>query len=247
MSATTTNDSKSRICQGEIFYIMPYGETSDSTTFYGGRPAIVISNDMVNEYNGVVSVIFLTRHLLNKLPTHVSINATPQRSWAICDQITTVSKKRIGKYIGQCSQYEMESIKKAICVAISTDIGNLNTKNIEETLKLYAENLKAGATDDEISEYPIEDFETPESETLSVDTKPNPVPAETLKATESVKSKETDSKSVPENSKSADAYPIDKQNTDRSVEQSTDIIKIQTERDIYKNMYEQLLGKIIDR
>lgn len=247
MSATTTNDSKSRICQGEIFYIMPYGETSDSTTFYGGRPAIVISNDMVNEYNGVVSVIFLTRHLLNKLPTHVSINATPQRSWAICDQITTVSKKRIGKYIGQCSQYEMENIKKAVCVAISTDIDNLNTKSIEETLTLYAENLKAGATDDEISEYPIEDFETPESETLSVETKPNPAPAKTLKAAESVKSKETDNKSVPENSKSVDTNSVDKQNTNCFVEQSADIIKIQTERDIYKNMYEQLLGKIINK
>lgn len=217
MSATTSINSRSRICQGEIFYIMPYGETSDNTTFYGGRPAIIISNDMINEYNGVVSVIYLTRHIINKLPTHVVINATTQRSWAICDQITTVSKKRIGKYVGQCSQFEMENIRKAIGVSFTVDAEYLKNKNIEEALKLYAENLKAGATEDEISEYPVEDFETPEPET---ETKTEPKQSKTEEPIAAV------------------VNPVN--------DNTADLIRLQIERDTYKNMYEQLLGKLID-
>lgn len=216
MSATTSVNSKSRICQGEIFYIMPYGETPDTSTFYGGRPAIIISNDMINEYNGVVSVIYLTRHILNKLPTHVMINATTQRSWAICDQITTVSKKRIGKYVGQCSQFEIENIRKAIGVSLTTDTEYLKNKNIEEALKLYADNLKASATEDEISEYPVEDFETPEPE--------------------------AEIKTEPKQSKTKE--PIT-ETTEPVNDNAADIIRLQIERDTYKNMYEQLLSKLI--
>lgn len=233
MSATTSVNSKSRICQGEIFYIMPYGETADTSTFYGGRPAIIISNDMINEYNGVVSVIYLTRHLLNKLPTHVVINATTQRSWAICDQISTVSKKRIGKYVGQCSQFEMESIKKAISVALSADINDFKSKNIEEVLKLYAENLKAGATDDEISEYPVEDFETPDREKLKLE-KTN-IPDKSL-SDHDVNEKPAANNNGNENL--TDIEYID--------EKTANIIRLQAERDTYKNMYEQLLSRLIN-
>lgn len=224
MSATTSVNSKNRVCQGEIFYIMPEGEMPDENTFYGGRPAVIVSNDMINEYNGVVSVVYLTTHPAELLPTYVPINKTTRNSWAICDQITTVSKRRIGKFVAQCSSHEMENIQKAIALAITSDIANFSRKNAESLLKLWSEAIANSATTDEISEYPLEDFETPDKEA-----KPTDKPADEIEL------KPDTAVSVPSAVTPAptnmDAYAA--------------CIKMQAERDTYKEMYEQLLTRIL--
>lgn len=216
MSATTKIISKNRICQGEIFYVMPEGETPDADTFYGGRPAVIVSNDMLNEFKGVVTVAFLTRHTREHLPTDVKIMATTVPSWAVCDQLTTVSKRRIGKYIGQCSQIEMENIKQAIAICLTMDIDNLNRKNIESALELWKANLQETSTTDEITEYPIEDFET----------------------------KDTDEKENKKTIELTKNNTNEKQN-DVAIDITVmpEYIKLLAERDVYKSMVEKLLVK----
>lgn len=226
MSATTRILSKSRIAQGEIFYIMPLGEQPDHDTFYGGRPAVVISNDMINEFNGVVSVIYLTTNPSENLPTHVAVNATMRKSWAICDQITTVSKKRIGKYVGQLNTKELEDVKRAICTTLLIDYTDINKKSIEDMLNAWSEAIKRTATTDEISEYPVEDFETAE-----------PQPDE--KQTTSVS---TEAKTTPQ-----------KQTIIPQIDNITDIttspeyIKLLAERDIFKSLYTDLMKNMLSK
>lgn len=225
MSATTPVNAKSRVCQGEIFYIMPEGEIPDENTFYGGRPAVIVTNDMINEYNGVISVVYLTTHPAEQLPTFVPISKTAKKSWAICDQVTTVSKRRIGKYVAQCSQKEMENIQKAIALTFTMDVAEFHRKNVEDTLKIWGDLIARSATSDEISEYPLEDFETPDENVQSADDSAVGIPASLDTAV-----------SVPvptmPNTANTDAYVA--------------CIKLQAERDTYKSMYEELLTRLIN-
>jgi mRNA interferase MazF len=127
MNANRTN-SERRVCRGEIYYVVPEGESaSDSSTFVGGRPAVIISNDMNNEMQGLVEVAYLTTHPRNNLPTNVIIMATGIKSTVICDQIYTVSKKRIGKYVNQCTMSEMKKINDALALGLAL---NFNEKSV---------------------------------------------------------------------------------------------------------------------
>lgn len=173
MAAVTPLLSKTRIMQGEIYYIMPQGEIADPNVFFGGRPAIIMSNDMINEYKGVVDVIWLTTHPKEQLPTYVEIKETNKKSYAVCDEPTTVSKLRIGKYIGQCSTQELQEIQSALALTFTAEINQLSKKSIESILLKWQENMQKTMTTDEISEYPVEDFETPD-EPVVVQTAPQP-------------------------------------------------------------------------
>lgn len=52
------------------------------------------------------------------MPTHVRIKSSPIPSIALCEQIETVYKKRIGKYLAKATMDEMKQIDKALAVSI---------------------------------------------------------------------------------------------------------------------------------
>ena len=53
----------------------------------GGRPAVVVSNDMCNRYSPVITVVFLTTREKKDLPTHVQIKSSRYDSTALCEQV----------------------------------------------------------------------------------------------------------------------------------------------------------------
>lgn len=103
--------------RGDIFYIAPYYAVGSEQ--HSGRPAIIVSNDMNNKYSETFEVVFLTTKEKPPLPTHVKILSTPRESIALCEQIDTVAKERIGDYYGSISESEMEAINKALAESIN--------------------------------------------------------------------------------------------------------------------------------
>lgn len=103
--------------RGEIYYIYQSGSEQESEQV-AGRPAIIVSNNKGNEFSPVVEVVFLTTKEKSTLPTHVEILSCKRPSIALCEQINTISKSRIGKYNGECTDEEMHKIDKAICVSV---------------------------------------------------------------------------------------------------------------------------------
>lgn len=83
--------------RGEIFFINE-GESSGSEQG-GARPGIIVSNDVGNKHAPIVEVVYLTSREKKLMPTHVRIKSSPIPSIALCEQIETVYKKRIGKYL----------------------------------------------------------------------------------------------------------------------------------------------------
>ena len=120
--------------RGEIFYIRNDSEYSGNVQG-GGRPAVIISNDIGNNAGPVLEIVYLTTQEKKPLPTHVKINSSKYPSTVLCEQIDTVNKDKVGGYIGQCSMAEMKRIDAALAVSIG--IGT-NIKG-NELVKKWAE------------------------------------------------------------------------------------------------------------
>lgn len=112
--------SNYQIRRGDIFYIVWYGEPVGSEQG-SGRPAIIVSNDMNNEFSGTVEIVYLTTRPKKYIPTHATINSTGQTSTVLCEQVTTISKDRLGNYIGHCTDEEMQDIGNAIRISLGLD------------------------------------------------------------------------------------------------------------------------------
>ena len=86
--------------RGEIYYIeSTYRETGSEQR--GGRPAVIVSNDKNNENSEVVEVVYMTTKPKNDLPTNVFIRSALSPSTVLCEQVNSVSTKRIGTLIGK--------------------------------------------------------------------------------------------------------------------------------------------------
>lgn len=102
--------------RGEIYYVSPsYTETT--TEIWSGRPAIIVSNNQNNKYSNNVMVVYLTTKPKGNYPTNVPINATGIPSTALCDQVNTVAKERLGDNCHICSTKEMESVDAGLKAA----------------------------------------------------------------------------------------------------------------------------------
>ena len=176
------------VYRGDIFYIQNTNNNVGSEQ-NSGRPAIIVSNDMGNQYAPVVSVVYLTTQEKKPLPTHVKV-VCKQESTALCEQIYTVAKERIGDFICTASEEEMKQIDVALTASLGIKLGstpsplNMSNKEVEE-MQHYINKLKC-----ELSE------------------------------------------------KQTEIDHLSSGTTD------ADTLKISVERELYKNLYEQLLNKL---
>ncbi|MBO4284282.1 MAG: type II toxin-antitoxin system PemK/MazF family toxin [Clostridia bacterium] len=126
--------------RGEIYCIdREFNEVGSEMR--AGRPAIIVSNDTGNENAEIVEVVWLTTQPKKDLPTHVAIRSTKYKSTALCEQITTVAKKRIGEYCGTCTDNEMIAVENAMMISLGIDYGDGD---------YYAEEEDAPSNSDEL-------------------------------------------------------------------------------------------------
>ena len=111
------------VYRGDIFYINKSGYAVGSEQ-ESGRPAVIVSNDTGNVNSTCVEIVYLTTQKKDKayLPTHVSVVARV-KSTAICEQIFTVSKERLGEYVRSCTEKEMKAIDKALMISLGIEVG----------------------------------------------------------------------------------------------------------------------------
>lgn len=93
----------------------------------GHRPVLVIQNDIGNRYSPTVIVaIITTRTTKANIPTHHWLDDTcglPKGSMVELEQIRTIDKKRLKKFVGGASWKDMAEIDKKI--KISLGIGKI--------------------------------------------------------------------------------------------------------------------------
>lgn len=112
---------KQQIMRGDVYYAyLDYGIGSEQS---GYRPVLVIQNNIGNRFSPTIIVTSLTGKIKGKktLPTHHVLNSPNQLempSIVLAEQITTIDKKRLNRYIGNIGSTEMEKVDKVLAISI---------------------------------------------------------------------------------------------------------------------------------
>lgn len=90
----------------------------------GKRPVLIISNDIGNKHSPTVIVAPITSrvHTKAKLPTHTLIKdfeGLDKNSIILLEQIRTIDKQRLRKYVGMLSAVIMARSDKALAISVS--------------------------------------------------------------------------------------------------------------------------------
>lgn len=116
--------------RGEIYYI--HKKDTTGAEIMKGRPGVIVSNNSLNTHSELVEVVFLSTSPKRALPTHVSIYSSGKDATALCEQISTVSKLRVGDKMGTCTPEEMAAIDEALL----TSLDIVESKSIKQTTEL---------------------------------------------------------------------------------------------------------------
>lgn len=121
--------------RGELYYAdLGTGVGSEQN---GYRPVVVIQNDVGNRHSPTTIVAAISTQIKSKakLPTHFHVSPTCgllQPSMIMLEQIRTIDKSRLDKYIGKLSPAEIIGLNHALAISI----GLLPTAPIKITLCL---------------------------------------------------------------------------------------------------------------
>ena len=90
----------------------------------GRRPVLIIQNDLGNRFRPTVIVLPLTSRI-NKAPlrTHVPLlppqGGVKKPSVILCEQVRTVEKSRLKKYLGRVTKEKMALVERALAAAVA--------------------------------------------------------------------------------------------------------------------------------
>lgn len=203
------------VYRGDIFYILKGGHVTGSEQ-ETGRPAVIVSNDVGNHYSQVVEVVYLTTKEKNPLPTHTEIICNVP-STALCEQITSVSKERLGEFIRSCTTSEMKAIDRALQVSLG--LGQIPESKPEPTSTVDKEKIEKLTADLEKEQDLVDDLVKNLGELAD---------ERDMLQKELEAAQEKMSHFKPEKSEDY-------------------VIKVTTERDLYKSLYEQTIDRLVLR
>lgn len=107
---TEKGEKTMEIYRGDIFYIKKINQDT-------GRPAVIVSNNDINENQNMVEVAYLVEKPNESLPTHAKVRCHLP-STALCEQVVSVSKDRIDGFIRTCTDEEIEKINKGLSISL---------------------------------------------------------------------------------------------------------------------------------
>ena len=88
----------------------------------GMRPVVILQNDIGNKHSPTIVAAVTTKNKRSRLPTHVLVdaneNALLRDSVVLLEQIKTIDKSRLLKYIGMIDKCTMKKIDSAILVSV---------------------------------------------------------------------------------------------------------------------------------
>ena len=82
------------------------------------RPAIIISNDLNNQFSDVMQVIPITSNTTNVYPCECLIETPHKMAKALGGQIVTLDKSRVKSFISKVSLKEMRQLEKVIMLQL---------------------------------------------------------------------------------------------------------------------------------
>ena len=171
----------------------------------------MVSNDKNNENSGVVEIVYMTTQPKTDLPTHVTVRSTGRISTVLCEQVYSVAVERVGTYIGQCSDAEMQNIDIALMISLQLDGNTKISKKYTETIAKQEDEIKGlreqlASAKEDAAKWQNYQWQQKKKEAA--------VASEQVQTTSEILSEA--------------------------------LIRVETERDTYKALYEQLFNKLVN-
>jgi mRNA interferase MazF len=85
------------------------------------RPAIVLSNNAANTHLNRVQVIPITSNTERLYPGEAYVSLNAEKRKAMADQLTTVSKQRLGSKVGTLSKDDVGRVENAVLLQLGID------------------------------------------------------------------------------------------------------------------------------
>jgi mRNA interferase MazF len=82
------------------------------------RPAVILSNDTANALLNRVQVVPVSSQVSRLYPAEATITLNGERRKAMADQITTASKQRLMRKLGELSKDDMEAVARVVCAQL---------------------------------------------------------------------------------------------------------------------------------
>ena len=106
--------------RGNIYYADLSGATGSEQD--GIRPVLIIQNDTGNKYSPtVIAAAITSKEKRSDLPTHVCLGidfGLRESSIVMLEQIRTLDKSRLGRYVGSIDDKTMQSVEKALTISL---------------------------------------------------------------------------------------------------------------------------------
>ncbi len=77
------------------------------------RPCVVVSPNEMNRYLRTLVVAPMTTRV-RPYPTRVRVRHNRQTGWIAADQVTTIDRQKIKRYLGKLTNPEIKKLKKVI-------------------------------------------------------------------------------------------------------------------------------------
>lgn len=87
----------------------------------GVRPVAIIQNNKGNTHSPTTIAVLITSQIKKPMPVHVRLHHAGSRrtSYALLEQVRTISMDRLGKYVCTLNNADMRKIDKALMISIA--------------------------------------------------------------------------------------------------------------------------------
>ena len=105
------------------------------------RPAVIVSNDMLNATRTTMLVCYLTLNPQGELPTHVTCRSTGKVSTILCEQVCSVHISKIGQKAGELTETEMRAVDAALAISLGIDFDDAEPRIVEKPVEKIVEKV----------------------------------------------------------------------------------------------------------